>query len=66
MQRKTSLEALRERATATGYVTLEGMNLVLLEGALAEAETPDIDPKDMPKAEDYHFWKRCKVVDRIR
>lgn len=60
---RTSIEALLEQATATGYVVLDGMAAALLEVAYVEATMPDIDPATLPKAADYAFWKRCKMVD---
>jgi hypothetical protein len=62
---KTSIEALVERTTATGFVVLDSMATVLLEMALAEAEVDTMLPATLPKAQDYAFWKRCKVVEKI-
>ena len=65
-QTKTALELLTDKAAATGLVMLDNAATLLLELAYVEATTPDIDPKALPKAEDYWFWKRCRMVDAIR
>jgi hypothetical protein len=62
----TALDDLLAHTTDTGYVVLEGMAQILLEIAYVEATTPTPDPKKLPKAEDYWFWKRQQMIERIR
>ena len=63
MKTKTSLEALLERASATGYVVLESMATVLLETALAEAETPAPQTLATTSA-DRRFLARQRAIER--
>lgn len=56
------LDDLIAQTEATGYVVLTTMDMVLLETAYANTQ---VHVETVPKAEDYAFYKRCQVAERI-